>query len=86
MLVEQLVIPIKIPEWFGDRSTWFTWYPQNPPAVMAPFRINNPTERPDCSLGMKPIDARVMPGNTVPETQNVIYLKCSNENMVVCFH
>lgn len=72
ILVEQFVIPIKIPEWLGDKSTWLTWKPQNPPAVMAPFRINRATERPDFSLGIKPISVRFIPGNIVPKTEYII--------------
>lgn len=66
ILVEQFVIPISIPEWFGDRSTWFTWNPQNPPDVNTPLRMSRATERPEFSLGIKPINARFIPGSTVP--------------------
>lgn len=75
ILENPLVSPMRTPEWFGDKSKWFTWNPHSPPAEIPPLTIRSATDNPGLSLGMKPTKPKLIAGTIVPKSRKFEFIR-----------
>lgn len=66
MLDDPFPIPIKIPENFGDKSTWLTWKPLQMAALIPTAIISKATMAATFSRGMNPKITKAIAGPIEP--------------------
>lgn len=71
------VIPIRVPEWFGDKSMWFTLYPLNTAALNPTATISSPITTP-LSVSNRLNKIRATAGIPTPKTSKHIFFFFGN--------